>query len=80
MPGTYSVHLTPSVPTAMDNGSTHLNLSTTVELLLARQGDERSKEGSGPTRGKNDPDVYDGGVRVIPLRGRGTQARHWRQY
>jgi len=33
-PGDHSVHLVLSVPTAIDNRSTHLDLSVTVEPLL----------------------------------------------
>ena len=35
VPGNHSVHLTLSMPTAVDNGSTHLDLGITIEPLFA---------------------------------------------
>jgi len=60
--------------TAVDNGSTHLELGITVEPLLAQHGDERGEEGSGQARVKNGLDVDDGGIGAIPLRESGIVA------
>ena len=73
-PGDHSVHLALSMLTAVDNGSTHLNLSVTVEPLLAQHGDERGEKGSGQARIKNGLDVDDGGIGAIPLRESGIVA------
>ena len=41
--GNHPTHLALSVPTAIDNGSTHLDLSVTTVPLLAQNGDEHDE-------------------------------------
>ena len=48
-PGGHSVHLTLSIPTAIDKGSTHIDFGVAVEPLFAQHGYERSEEGRSQT-------------------------------
>ena len=57
VPGGHSVHLALSIPTAIDNGSTHLNQGITVEPLLAQHCDEGGEEGGRQTRIKDGLDA-----------------------
>ena len=68
VPGEHSVHLALSMPTAIDNRSTHLDLCITIEPLLAQHGDERGEEGSGQTRVKDGLNVNNGRIGAIPFR------------
>jgi len=61
--------------TTINNGSTHLDLSVTVEPLLVQNCDERGEEGSGQGGVKDGLDVYNGGTRVSPLSPVGTFPR-----
>ena len=55
------------MPTAIDNGSTHLNLSVTIEPLLAQHGDKRGEEGSSQTAVKDGLDADDNGIGAGPF-------------
>ena len=52
------------MPTAIDNGSTHIILRITIEPLLPQHGDECGEEGSSQTRVKNGLNVDDSGIDV----------------
>ena len=78
MPGDYPVYLVLPMATAIDNGSTHLDLSVTVEPLLIQHGDELGEVGSGQAGVKDGLDVYDGGTRVSPLRVYCHRLGRWR--
>ena len=67
MPGDHSVHLSLSIPTAVNNRSAHLDLGVTVEPLLAQHAYKRGEEGSGQTRVKNGLDANDGGIGAAPF-------------
>jgi len=54
------------MPTAVDDGSTHLDLSVTVEPLLSQHGDERG-EGNGQAGANDGLDVDDSRIRASPL-------------
>ena len=74
MPGDHSVHFALSMPTAMDDGSAHLNLGIMIEPLLAQHGDKRGKEGSSQTAVKDGLDADDNGVGAHPFRKNGIGA------
>jgi len=54
------------MPTAIDNGSAHLNLGVTIEPLLAQHGDKRGEEGSSKTRVKDGLDADYNGLGATP--------------
>jgi len=56
------------MPTAIDNGSAHLNLSITIEPSLARHGDKRGEEGSSQTSVKDGLDADDNQIGARPFR------------
>ena len=62
------------MPTAIDNGSAHLNLSITIEPLLAQHGDKRGEEGSSQTAVKDGLDADDNGIGAGPFRKSGIGA------
>jgi len=66
-PGDHTIHLTLSVSTAINDGSTHVHPGISIEPLLAQHGDERRKEGGGQTRVEDGLDMDDGGIRAIPF-------------
>ena len=74
MPGFQSVHLAPSISTAVNERSTHLRLGITFEPLFAQHREERSKKGGGQTGVKRGLDTDSVGTRTSPLRegGKGT--------
>jgi len=72
VPCDYSFHLALPMPTAIDNGSAHLDLSVTIEPLLAQHGDERGEEGSGQAEVEDGLDVDDSGIGASPLRDGGV--------
>jgi hypothetical protein len=52
--------------TAIDNGSTHLDLSITIEPLFAQHGNKCGKERCSQTRIKDGPDVDNIRIWAIP--------------
>jgi len=74
MPGDHPVHFALSMPTAIDNGPAHLNLSITIEPLLAQHGDKRGEEGSSQTAVKDGLDADDNGIGARPFRKSGIGA------
>ena len=72
VPGDHSVHLGLQMPTAIDNGSVHLDLSITIEPFLSQHGDEHGEEGSGQAGVEDGSDVDDSGIGVDPFRDGGV--------
>jgi len=62
------------MPTAIDNGSAHLNLRITIEPLLAQHGDKRGEERSSQTAVKDGLDADDNGIGAGPFRKSGIGA------
>ena len=72
VPGDHSVHLALPMPTAIDNGSAHLDLSVPIESLLSQHSDERGEEGSGQAGVEDGLDADDSGIGASPLRDGGV--------
>ena len=59
------------MPTVINNGSAHFDLSVTIEPLLAQRDDERGEEGSGQAGVEDGLDVDDSRIGAGPLRNSG---------
>jgi hypothetical protein len=70
VPDNHSVHVVLSMPSAVDNESTHLSLSVAIKSLLAQHGNNRGERCS-QTRIKDGLDVDDSRIGVTPWGGGG---------
>ena len=73
VPGSHSVHLALSTPTAVNDRSTRLHLGIMVEPLPAQRGEECGEEGNAQTCVKDGQGIGSHGTGASPLRENGSR-------